>query len=52
MNIKINVFQGIGNRQTGATNMNEQSSRSHSIFQIVSMNLICNHFCLWLRWRD
>ncbi|XP_052751578.1 kinesin-related protein 4-like [Galleria mellonella] len=27
--------QGEANRQTGATNMNEESSRSHSIFQII-----------------
>ncbi|CAB3256739.1 unnamed protein product [Arctia plantaginis] len=27
--------EGEANRQTGATNMNEQSSRSHSIFQIT-----------------
>ncbi|KAM3968319.1 LOW QUALITY PROTEIN: uncharacterized protein ACR2FA_007831 [Aphomia sociella] len=27
--------EGEANRQTGATNMNEESSRSHSIFQII-----------------
>ncbi|KPJ10540.1 Centromere-associated protein E [Papilio machaon] len=30
-----NHLRGQANRQTGATNMNEESSRSHSIFQIT-----------------
>jgi len=40
-NVMLIMNKGNKNRRIGETNMNERSSRSHTIFRIVKMLLLC-----------
>jgi len=40
-NVMLIMNKGNKNRRIGETNMNERSSRSHTIFRIVKMLFLC-----------